>query len=238
MNDRNLSRQQAAAPRYDIYAIIHKALRAFMCDTLVSVGNADADDAKEVAAVLAQVRELAAFCASHLKHENDFVHPAMEAAQPGAAAQTAGDHLHHEWALRQVGTLADAVDAASTEVRAAALGQLYRYLAVFVAENFTHMNIEETDNNAVLWAACSDEELMGIEHAIVASIPPDEMAASMRWMIPAMTANERAAALGGMRAGAPAPVFDAVLGIAHTYLSERDWNKLALALALPERLAA
>ena len=38
-----------AAPRLDLYQGIHKAMRAFMADTLLAVGRMDADDALELA---------------------------------------------------------------------------------------------------------------------------------------------------------------------------------------------
>lgn len=228
----------AAAPRFDIYVLIHKALRAYMCDTLLAVARADADDARDVSAVLAQVRELAGFCANHLRHENDFVHAAMDARRPGSAAQTAGDHVHHEEELDRLRSLADAVEKSGNTERTAALLQLYSCLALFVAENFTHMNVEETQNNTALWSAYTDDELMEIERALVASIAPEEMALVMRWMIPSMSAGERAEMLSGIRASAPEPVFGAMLGIARAHLSDRDWGKLSQALDLPEPLAA
>ena len=45
-----------------------------------------------------------------------------------------------------------------------------------------------------------------LEGAIIASIPPDEMASSLAVMLPAMNLDDRATMLGGMRQGAPAEV--------------------------------
>ena len=39
-----LAQAEAVAPRYDIYVLIHKALRAYMVDTLLAVGQLDVDD--------------------------------------------------------------------------------------------------------------------------------------------------------------------------------------------------
>ena len=57
--------------------------------------------------------------------------------------------------------------------RATAVAELQRFLAQFVAENLTHMNVEESWNNAVLWETHSDAELIAIEQAIVASLSPE-----------------------------------------------------------------
>lgn len=226
------------ASRADLYTVIHKAVRAFLCDTLTAVGKADAEDEQEMAGVLAQVRGLANFCETHLKHENDFVHAALEARRPGSSKQTAGDHVHHESAIAQVRTFADDVEKTEGAKRSEALLKLYRYLALFVAENLTHMNIEETDNQAALWSAYTDEELIGIERALIASLKPEELMVGMRWMLVGLTPGERAAKLAGIRMGAPAPAFEAILGLARTHLSQKDWRKLSQALALPEPMAA
>ncbi|QDZ27978.1 hemerythrin domain-containing protein [Noviherbaspirillum sp. UKPF54] len=224
--------------RFDIYAHIHKALRLFMSDTLQAVGAMDGSDGGEVACVLGQVRALIVFCGRHLQHENQFIHTAMEARQPGSACTISSEHVHHESALERLSTLASAVEGAQDEVRSGAIADLYRELGLFIADNLAHMHIEETGNNAVLWATHSDEEIIGIEQALVASIPPDESLATMRWMIPALSARERAEKLALIRRHVPPPAFDALLDVARENLSKRDWSKLADALGIEDRMAA
>ena len=73
-----------AMPRRDLYAAIHKALRSFMSETLVRIGHIDVSDVADRDAALTQLDELLDLCADHLRHENEFVHPAMEARAPGA----------------------------------------------------------------------------------------------------------------------------------------------------------
>lgn len=224
-----------AAPggRYDLYAGIHKALRLLMSRTLVQVGAADPGDAAEVQAALGAVERLMALCELHLNDENQFVHPALERAQPGSAARIAGEHRHHAEAIADlrdlVGLVADRPDAQ----RPAALFRLYHALALFVAENFQHMQFEETAHNAVLWAHYSDAQLMEIEGAIVASIPPAAMAEALHGFLPALNAPERAEMLGGMQQGMPPEAFAGVLEIAQRTLTAADHAKLMRSLGLP-----
>ncbi|NML42986.1 hypothetical protein HHL11_04430 [Ramlibacter sp. G-1-2-2] len=221
----------AAAPRFDLYSGIHKGLRALMADTLLAVGRMDAADDLERADVTERVLQLLDFCAGHLQHENDFIHAAMEARAPGASAQIAHEHEDH---VRHIAQLADRVAVlrnCASAARAAAGAALYRELALFVADNFQHMNVEETAHNAVLWARYTDAELVALHDRLVASIPPQEMMVAMRWMVPFMHPAERAGMLGDVRAKAPAPAFQAVLDTVRLHLTKGEWAKLELALA-------
>ena len=223
--------------RYDIYRLVHKGLREFMSQVLDTVSRMDPDDDIERAAALAQVRELLAFCHSHLKKEDAFVHPAMEERSPGSCSQTSGDHDHHRDSFLELETAIKTVELSDGEARAPSAHALYRALALFVGENFSHMHLEETANNEVLWRTHSDAELMAIEHAIVASLSPQDKAFSMRWMLPAANPAERAELLNAMRSGMPPAAFLGLLASVRPLLSEANWRKLSSALELP-RLAA
>lgn len=219
--------------RFNMYAGIHKALRAYMADTLINVGRADPTEDADVSRAVAQVEELMAVCASHVAHENNFVHPALEARSPSVAqpvAQEHEQHLHHIVHLRDAAQALLALEAIEREP---ALQALYLALALFVADNFQHMHAEETVHNSALWAAYSDAELIAIHDALLATIPPAEMMLVMRWMLPQLNAPERLGVMQGMRAGAPAPVFEGMLTGTKGQLNQRDWAKLARGLGLP-----
>lgn len=225
--------------RYNMYGFIHKALRHFMSDTLLMLGRLDTTEAAEIDAALAQTRELLALCRMHLEHENRFVHPALEACEPGSAARIAGEHVHHEEDIALLLEQVDAVDALRRDTLAceAAAGRLYRHMAVFVGDNFVHMDYEEREHNATLWAHYSDAQLLAIEAAIVAALTPATSALSMRWMLPALSHPERVRLLEGLRANAPAVVFGGVLACASERLGARDWEKLSASLE-PAAVAA
>ena len=227
-----------AKPRYELYRPIHKALRAFMSDTLSVVGRMDANDEHDVAAALEQVRSLLAVLTIHLEDENRFVHAAMEARRPGSAAHTSRDHVEHECALAELKSMTERIEHSTGPQREALAVSLYARLALFVAENLEHMHVEERDNMSVLWAEYSDEELAQIEHAIVAAVPPAMMGTAARWFMAGLNHAERVGWFQGMRHGAPPVVFEGMLAIARGNLSARDWAKLAHALALPAARAA
>ena len=69
--------------------------------------------------------------------------------------------------------------------------------------------------------------MLAIHQAIIASIPPDQMAASLALMLPAMNNDDRTEMLGGMQAGAPPEVFAGVWSLAGSVLEARDVAVLA-----------
>jgi len=217
--------------RTDLYTSIHKALRNFMADTLGAIGRMDVDDAEERDATLAQLRSLLALLEHHAQIEDDFVHVAMQARRPGSAIDSGAEHERQRLALATLRRQADAVDRGIDPARAVAAQELYRHLALFVAENLAHMHEEETANNAVLWAEFSDDELAQIHDRIVASIDAQEMARIIRWLAPSLTPDERTALFGGLQAKAPTDVFQRLLEAARPHLAPRDWNKLVFAIA-------
>lgn len=231
-----MSEQQAN--RLNLYNGIHKALRAYMNDTLHRTARIDGGDADDLSAGLRQVRELLAFMRKHLEHEAGFMHPVMNARRPGSAQVTEGDHDHHDWAIDKLNALCDQAEQNCGAKRQAYLDHLHLQLSVFIGENLVHMHMEETENNAVLWDCYTDEELIGVHEAIVASIPPEEMQFTMRWMLPALNPSERAGMMMGMQAGMPPEMFAGMLAFARSLLDARDMRKLEAALAAPQALAA
>ena len=72
-------------------------------------------------------------------------------------------------------------------------------------------------------------------------MPPEEMAKGLAVMMPAMNIDDRATLLGGMRAGAPAEVFQGVWSLVGSVLEVDDRQALAhrldIATAQPRTVA-
>lgn len=224
-----LEAQRATAgqgTRHDIYQHIHKALRRLYADTLTVLGNVDPDDATALQHALQQARTLFEICEVHYAHEEHFVHPALERAQPGVTGNIEAEHRAHREALEQMRELIAVAGASTGATRAQAVARLYRRLALCMSEDLAHMEVEDLECNAVLWRHYGDAELMAIEAQIVSHVPPQVMAAALPWMIGALNAPERAAFLSGARQGMPAEVFAAVLEVARRELAASEWVKL------------
>ena len=143
-----------------------------------------------------------------------------------SALETADDHVEHLEAIESLEQLMATLTAVRPDERAETAQLLYLAVARFVADNFLHMHVEETANNAVLLAAYSDAELQVIEGQIRAQIPPDESALTFRWIIPAITPAERLEAFRDARDHAPPQAFAGLMQAARQVLGERDLGKL------------
>ncbi len=225
--------QHLVSPRYNVYALVHKGLRAYMMDTLARVGRTDWQNDDHCASTLTDVRSLALVCQSHLEHENEFLHTAMAAREPGSVNQAHDDHLAHEIAITRLLRDCDCLAQSPRSARAPLGHLLYGKLAVFIAENFQHMAMEETAHNAVLWRHYRDDELIAIEQAIKAHISPEKALVFLRWMLSATQPAERLHILQEMQVHAPAVVYQAVLNSLQPMLSDTDWQTLQRSLAQP-----
>lgn len=221
---------QSEPQRLDLYQPIHQALRSGMARSLVALGALDLDDADECRAVLGGARQLLGLIDSHLQHEEVFVHPLLQALDAGLVDHAEAEHQQHRTASAMLRAEIDALAAVPSP--AAALG-LYRRFALFVADHHEHMHMEETQLNGLLWAGHSDAQLQAVHSRLLASLPPEELAATLPLMLPALTPQQRAGMLGAMRAEAPPPVLRQALDIAEAALDRSGWRKLCLALGLP-----
>lgn len=221
-----------AARRVDLYAGIHKALRRAMADTMVRLGQLDTADAAEMQRTLGQTESLLALLRSHLRHENDFIHTAIEARRPAGARRTADDHLEHLGSIAALEAETRTLAAAQPPMRPLLALRLYRHFALFVAENLQHMHIEETANNAALWSLYGDDELNALHDRLVASIAPAEMMEVLRWMGPALAPHELAGMLADMQRKAPPGAFQAVLDMLRPQIDAGRWVRLAAELGV------
>lgn len=219
-------------PRHDLYAPVHKGIRLALSELLVRLGSTDFAVDEAMRETLGALRLQLEFSASHLHHEEERIHTALEARAPGSTITLEADHDHHRRAFAGLEVAMSALENAPASARAAPARELYLAFSQFVAADFAHMAEEELVILPLLHRLFDDEELIAIEAAIVDSIPPQKKIVALQLMVPAMNPAERAAFLAFMRAGAPAGMFEAVLDTAvRPALSAPEFEALELALA-------
>lgn len=219
--------------RWDMYGSIHKGLRKAQLEMLVRIGSADFSNTETAGAIIADMRAILAMASSHLLHENEHVHLAMEKKAPGSAARLEDQHDSHERDFAQLEELLQVMDGADGKQRKTLGRRLYLGFSAFIAHDLEHMHEEETLANPLLQSVFTDAELEEIEMGIISTLTPEKAIAFMRLMIPASNPDERASLLGGMKANAPPEAFKAVIDLAaRPTLSEADFADLSNRLGL------
>ena len=216
----------------DTYRDIHKGIRADLFDLTGSAGRIDPSCPGDVADLARHVDQTVDFLVTHAEHEDTHLVPVMSELLPELNATIQRDHAELEGRLVDLqGWARTAVAAPDGETRGE-VQRLYIELASFTSAYLAHQDLEERVVNQELHRVLGPEGVLAIHQAIIASIPPDEMAASLAIMLPAMNNDDRTELLGGMQAGAPPEVFAGVWSLAGSVLEARDVAVLARRLAI------
>ncbi|MGK2928978.1 MAG: hemerythrin domain-containing protein [Acidimicrobiales bacterium] len=212
---------------FDLYREVHKGLRLALFDLTTRLGAADFEAADERSAAVAHVHRVIALLHHHHGHEDLFFQPILEEHDPALAAIVAEGHDETDEDIARIEEESDRL-AVLTGGHAVAVGlDLYRRLALFTAGYLTHMALEEGGVMTVLRAVMSDDDLLALEMELRGSVVPPVMCEFIDVMVPGMNRAERAAMLGGMRAGAPAEIFELFRARAEAALDADSYRVLA-----------
>ena len=177
------------------------------------IGRIDVADARRPRrARSAQLEQLLDFCLDHLRHENDFVHTAIEARQPAGSRRIADEHVEHVEIDRR---------AAATRPRRCATraGARRRSPGAAPVPPPRALRRRELPAHARRGDGAQRAALAALQRrrAGRAARPPDgepsrpqEHLLVARWMLPASTPAERARMVGGPRPQMPP---EALLGV-------------------------
>jgi hypothetical protein len=103
----------------------------------------------------------------------------------------------------------------------------------FTAAYLSHLLDEERDVVPAIREACAEDDVVACRRAFLSTVPPEEAAVTQRWLLVAVDRSTLVHLLTGARASLPAPVFDALVALAHDVLPavERDHLDAALSAA-------
>lgn len=226
--------RRPVAPLYpaDLYRDIHKGIRAELFALTSVAGNVDPHDDRGRAALAAHVGQVAGVLETHAAHEDAHVDPALAEVSPELSARVAAEHDQLEAAFAAIAGVAAEAVTAEVQDRRGQLQLLHLQLSGFTAAYLRHQLVEERVIMPLLADALGPDAVLGIHGAIVGSIPPDEMARSLAFMLPAMNADDRAELLGGMRMAAPPEAFAAVVDLARSVLEPAEHRATLARLGL------
>jgi hypothetical protein len=216
----------------DLYKDIHKGIRVELFSVTTEAGRIDPSEDVARAALADHVADVVHLLSGHAEHEDAAIQPVLEARLPDLAERVEVDHLTLESRMDDLNEMAAEAAARRVVDPSSKVHRLYLALASFTSDYLEHQDVEERVIMPALEAAVGIEDVVAIHGAILAHIPPDEMAQGLSVMLPAMNIDDRAALLGGMRAGAPAEVFDGVWNLAGSVLDPDDQRALARRLEI------
>lgn len=213
-------------PAVDLYRDIHKGIRAELFAVTSTAGSIDPTDRCDRAALADHVTSLFAVLESHAHHEDAVIDPVLERHLPDLASDINDDHERLEHMFASITDLAFSAVESDTGDERRMLQLLHLDLARFTSSYLTHIDLEERTVMQRLPHLIGVDEIAAMHGAIVGSIPPDEMARSLAFMLPAMNIDDRTELLGGVRSAAPPEAFDAVMGLARSVLRPADVSAL------------
>ncbi len=214
------------ASAYDFYRQVHKGIRHALFHTTLRAGSLDVADSDAVDTFLEAHRSLLGLLRSHHRHEDDFVQPLLEEHAPELALAVGAQHGDVEEGMAVLEQREARLASAARSGRPGAALNLYLDLGRLTSAYLAHQLVEETQVMPALREAMPTDELVAVDLAIRGSLPPEEMAAWMTHMLPAMDVEERTEMLGGM-AMAPPEIFSLFRAAAQAALSADEWAQVA-----------
>lgn len=212
---------------FDLYRDIHKAVRVELFAAVADAGRMDPADRNARADVAEKVSALVTLLRQHAEHEDGAINRTLEQVAPHLVSRIVEEHAAIEAAMDTVLELTAAMVDASDDTARAAAHELYLELAAFTSDYLAHQDVEERIIGPELDRALGFERLLAVHGEILANIPPQELSSSLALMFPAMNVDDRTELLGGMKATAPAEVFEANWSLARSVLAADDIRVLA-----------
>jgi hypothetical protein len=216
---------------FDLYRDIHKGIRSELFAITTSAGNVDPSDELDRIALADHVASVARVLEMHAEHEDANLEGPLREHAPALASRIEHDHHVLEARFSFVNELAKDLASATSDYRRLA-HLLYLELTGFTSAYLAHQIVEERVVMPALQEALGVEAVVGIHMAIVGSIPPEDMAASLAFMLPAMNVDDRTELLGGMQQSAPPEAFAGVCSLARSVLGAEEFSALARRLGI------
>jgi hypothetical protein len=178
--------------RLDTLTPIHKGLRRALFETAIQLARTDFGTPDAIAAARQKVAQTFDFLREHAAHEDREVVPIVARLDPALAEQLHLDHPELERLAIAVESLWPRIEALDVALARDQLGaELARRFNAVVAAQLAHMDREERDLNAVLWAHLRDDELAQLGRRIVSVIPPARMQEWGALIDPSLNDTER-----------------------------------------------
>lgn len=224
--------------RYNMFTLIHKALRAFLYNTALTIQQTSFSDPLEAEMALEKIEDILYLFEQHAHHEDNMVFSAIADKEPDLVDSFEKEHVTDLKLSNRMKNLINIYrNLQFAEERIEAGSAIHKAFVEFMIFNLEHMAKEEEQINQALWKHYTDLQLMEINARIVASIPPDEMGCTSRWMLRSISNSDAINWFAGMQRNAPAHVFASMMELAENEIPADRFRKIAKELGLQKTAA-
>lgn len=202
--------------RVDLYTFIHKAQRFHMFKLAEKIGMTDFTVSAEIEEVAREILQLIEHLKDHAQNEKQYIHPLYQ------AVGTTGEHFdkEHESLEAEIQKIENVV----LEKRWSDLYPSYtRFLGIYLL----HLDEEEAAQRDILWTKYQDKDLAAVFMRFKAERPPLLANSDFVFMLPSLSIPELTQIFRGMKASAPAPVFQGACDTASKILEPNKWQKIS-----------
>ena len=212
--------------RFNIFNQIHKALRALLYDTALLLQQTHFAHPEEAEVALSRVRHVLDVIDKHGEHEDNSILPAIKEYEPSLVDAFEQEHEADHELAEILRAKISAFENETTEGKLKIGHDILQDFIAYTTFNLDHMAKEESVLNERLWRYYSDAEIVEINHRIVASIPPEEVAFTSAWMMRGLSNSEISRWLKEVQRNAPEFVFSALFTIAERELPYERFRKV------------
>ena len=206
--------------RVDLYTFVHKAQRFHLFRLSEAIGSADLSQTEEADEIAGRVIELMEHLKDHAQNEKIYIHPLYQ------NVGSVGDHFDEEH--ESLETEIQKIEKIAQERR---WNDLYKTYSRFLGVYLLHLDEEETAQHEILWKHYEDKDLGETFMRFKAERSPHLAKKDFEFMLPALSIPELTQMFRGMKASAPAQVFQDACNTATKLLPKTKWEKIATAIA-------
>ena len=205
--------------RYNIFNMIHKALRFKLYNTALTLQQTYFGDSTEATPAFDKINEVINAFEQHGHHEDTILMPVIAEFQVATIASFEKDHIDDRQLGEDLVHLQNIYHAAQTcTERIIAGSAICKAFVDYMIFNLQHMQREEIELNKLLWDNFTDDEIQKIDAQIIASIPAEEMALNVQWVMQAINSDEVTNWLIAVKQTAPEHVFASFFELTETCL--------------------
>ncbi|GEM_PF-1079400 len=211
--------------KINFYGNYHKAIRRALFEISARAGLIDyLHDDEAIARLTDEFMRLTRALREHSTHEDAYMQPLLLKYAPEVAEYMERQHATLDPVLDVLDEQLNNVTSAAD--RGAAGMAFYAALNRWIGAYLEHLADEEDVANPALWERCPHDELADSVARFRTSLALEQVASSFEFMLPALSAPERADLYLIVRDNAPKPVFETLLGVAEKTLSDNDYQDL------------